>query len=335
LKKEIKIGLTIIGGIVLLYLSVAWVKGLHLFSANRDSATILFKDLAGLKEGDPVAVFGYPCGNVEEINITGDGAKVEISFEKNVQLKIDASAEIRVKELMGSKQISLEPGHASEPLGDRSIIGTTSLDFSAAMSKAGEFMERFDAAQVDSLVTNINKAASAFARMGEQMDSLDTRHLVNDISSSAASLSRILTDVERRKMVDQIDRSLGKVDQLAAKAEKTMGNVDELTAHLTNKTLPNADEMLGKVNKMLDDTEGMVNDLKAILEQMQDKNTIAGQILYDPGMAKQLDQTLDNLNLTLDHIRTKKIYVTMTLSKGQKVFSEEPIEVNGEKVEQK
>jgi hypothetical protein len=38
------------------------------------------------------------------------------------------------------------------------------------------------------------------------------------------------------------------------------------------------------------------------------------------------------LNLTLEHIRTKKIFVTMTLSKQQKVFSEEPVEVNGQKV---
>ena len=123
--------------------------------------------------------------------------------------------------------------------------------------------------------------------------------------------------------------------ELADRAEKTMVSVDALTAHLQETTLPSADEMLVKVNKLLDDTEGMVTDLKAILQQLQDRNTVAGQMLYDPEMAKQLDKTLDNLNVTLDHIRTKKIYVTMTLTKPQRVFSEEPVEIDGVKVEDK
>jgi phospholipid/cholesterol/gamma-HCH transport system substrate-binding protein len=332
LKKEIKIGLTVIIGIVLLYVCVTWVKSLHLFAVNRSQVQIRFDDLAGLKEGDPVAVFGYPCGNVERIELSRTGAIVTVSIDNKVQLYSDATADIRVKELMGSKQVWIVPGNASELLGDKIIKGSTSLDFASAMSKAGEFMARFEAHEIDSFLRNISSVAAVVARLGDEMDSVDTGVLFSNMESASGSLRQILDDAEKRGLVASLDQTLSQVDGLAQQAGNTMKNVDSLTRRLQNSTLPVTESALTQVNRMLVDSEAMVNDLQGLIKQLKDPNTVAGKLLQDPEMYRQLDETLDNLNLTLEHIRTKKIFVTMTLSKQQKVFSEEPVEVNGQKV---
>jgi phospholipid/cholesterol/gamma-HCH transport system substrate-binding protein len=333
MKKEIKIGLTILLGVLLLYLALTWIKSTQLFAVSRSGYDIRFQDVSGLKEGDPVTVFGYPSGNVESIRIDGDGAMVHITLSEEIAVQTDASAFLKVKEIMGGKVIELLPGRSGRKIGaGQAITGATSLDFSSAFAKTGEFLDKFDVNDIDSLMGDISKLVRTFSKMSDELDTLDTHGMVKDLRESASSLNHILADVERRKLVASIDESLDKVDRLAAKAETSLTSITALTDHINDKTMPQADSMMTKVNDMLGDSEGMIADVKKILKQFQDRSTLAGQLLYDPAFAQQVDGTLKNLDKTLDHIRTKKIYVTMTLSKGQKVFTEDPIEVNGEKV---
>ncbi len=333
MKKEVKIGLAILAGVLLLYLSLTWVKSMHLFAVSRSTYQIRFQDVSGLKGGDQVTVFGYPSGNVAAIAIDGEGAIVTINLSEDIAVQTDATALLRVKEIMGGKTIELTPGKSGKKLPhDQPIPGSTSLDFSSAFAKTGEFLDKFDANDVDSLMQDITRLVHTFSDMSAELDTLDTHGMVKDLRESASSLNHILADVERRKLVASIDQSLGKVNQLAEKAETSLNSITKLTDQISEKTLPKADSMMAKVNDMLGDSEGMIDDVKKILKQFQDRSTLAGQLLYDPAFADQVDGTLKNLDKTLDHIRTKKIYVTMTLSKGQKVFTEDPIEVNGEKV---
>jgi phospholipid/cholesterol/gamma-HCH transport system substrate-binding protein len=333
MKKEVKIGLTILAGLVLLYLSLTWIKSIQLFAVSRNSFQVRFQDVSGLKEGDQVTVFGYPSGNVEAISIDGSGALVRINLSEDIAVQTDASAVLKVKEIMGGKTIELRPGVSGRNLPrEQAIPGTTSLDFSSAFAKTGEFMDKFDVNDIDSLMGDITKLVRTFSKMSDELDTLDTHGMVKDLRESASSLNHILADVERRKLVASIDESLGKVNLLADKAENSLNSITKLTDQISERTLPKADSLMSQVNDMLGNSEGMIDDVKKILKQFQDRSTLAGQLLYDPKFAQQVDGTLKNLDKTLDHIRTKKIYVTMTLSKGQKVFSEEPIEVDGEKV---
>jgi phospholipid/cholesterol/gamma-HCH transport system substrate-binding protein len=333
MKKEVKIGLTILAGMVLLYLSLTWIKSIHIFAVSRNGYQVRFQDVSGLKEGDQVTVFGYPSGNVEAIAIDGSGALVRINLSEDIAVQTDASAVLKVKEIMGGKTIELRPGVSGRNLPrEQAIPGTTSLDFSSAFAKTGEFMDKFDVDDIDSLMGDITKLVRTFSKMSDELDTLDTHGMVKDLRESASSLNHILADVERRKLVASIDESLGKVNLLADKAENSLNSITKLTDHISERTLPKADSLMSQVNDMLGNSEGMIDDVKKILKQFQDRSTLAGQLLYDPKFAQQVDGTLKNLDKTLDHIRTKKIYVTMTLSKGQKVFSEEPIEVDGEKV---
>lgn len=322
-KREVKIGLTVIAGVLLLYLVVTWVRSTQLFAASQSTYKVLFQDVSGLKTGDPVTVFGMPSGNVESIQLENQGAVVTITLDEGISVRNDAAAEIRVKELMGGKLIALTPGVAVGTW-DRAkaINGTTTLDFSSAFAKAGEFMERFDMDQIDSLVANINKIASSFASVAEEIDSMDTGALLDDINQSADRLNSILGKVEQREIVKKIDNSLVKIDHLAENADRTLNSFGNLADKVSDRTLPAVDSVLAQIDDMLDEAEDMVVVLKDLMNQMQDQRTVAGKLLYDPQLAEDLDFTMDNLNQTLDHLRTKKIHVRMSLSKKPRLFEE-------------
>jgi len=328
MKKEIKIGLTVVGGLLLLYLVIAWTKSLHFFSANRSTYQIVFQDVSGLKEGDPVTVFGYPSGNVESIRLENRGALVTINLRDDVQVRTDAQAEIRVKELMGGKLVALTPGLAatSLPAGE-AIKGTTSLDFSSAFAKAGEFLDRFDADEVDKIVDNISRIAESFATVAEEIDSMDTGALLSDVGESAERLNSILTDVEQKQLVADIDKSLQRINALADNADETLTSFGDLADKVSEKTLPSIDNTLDQIGGLLDDADELMGVLTDLTKQMKNQKTLAGKILYDEALAEEFDFTLDNLNQTLEHLRTKKIHVRMSLSKKQRIF---PEDVEGE-----
>ncbi|MEM7039376.1 MAG: MlaD family protein, partial [Bacteroidota bacterium] len=323
-RKEVKIGLTVVASVVLLYLALTWVKSMHLFAANRQKVNIHFADVAGLKEGDQVVVYGYPSGNVRQIKLVRGGVDVTVALEKDVELFADATAEVQVKEMLGGKHIVLTPGVSNQPLSAEAVVpGTASLDFGGIFSRIGKFMNMIEGQEFDSLLHNINNIVNSMADLSENLKELDAGRMLNQLEKSSESLSNMLSEAERRQIVQSLDRSLRKVDGLAGKADQTLDAVTNLTNKVSNQTLPEADNMLKKVTGMLDDAESMMTTVRDLVKQMQDPTTVAGRILYDPQMSKDLDFTLDQLNKTLEHLRTKKVYVTMTLGKKQRKFKEE------------
>ena len=324
MRKDVKIGLTVLAGVVALYLALTWAKSMHFFSTSQQKFTIHFDDVSGLKEGDQVMVYGYPSGNVQRIKLVKGGVDVVVGMDKEVELYADATAEVQVKELLGGKQIALRPGEAAEkwPQG-QTIPGTTSLDFAGIFSRIGKLTDIVEDIDFDTLLNNINKVVGVLAEIGEEFDTLDMGGMLTNLQNSAQSLDNILSDADRRQLIRKVDNSLSRIDGLASKATTTLESVTQLTDHINAQTMPVADTMLTQVTGMLDDAEEMMVTLRDLMAQMKNPNTIAGRILYDPEMNKEMDFTLDNLNKTLEHLRTKKVYVTMTLGKKQRKFKEQ------------
>lgn len=324
MKREVKIGLTVIAGILTIYLFIAWSKSLHLFATSRTPYKIRFSNVSGLKIGDPVMVLGYPSGNVTSIGLEGGKMLVGVAIDDQIEIRQGSLAEIQVKELMGGKKVEITPSESGTVLTSGGVLdGSVSMDFSTAFSKFGSFMEQFDEKRMDELVSNLNRVASSFADLGEEIKGQDAGGTMKDLRESVATLNRMLARAENKDLIGKVDKTFGMLDTIAAKADEAMGAVTTLSHRLEDKTLPNADSLMAQIGGALTEVEGFMDDFREILNTMKQKNTVAGKLLYDPAFAKQLDKTVENLDKTLTHIRTKKIFVTMTLSKKQKRFSEE------------
>ena len=146
--------------------------------------------------------------------------------------------------------------------------------------------------------------------------------MFSQLGETADALNRILKDVEQRKLIVKMDSAMASVTDLSQKADSTMNTFNDIAGHIEDKTLPKSDSLLTSLVGMLDQTEVMLTSVEDMLAKMKDENTAAGKMLYDDTFAETIDSTLNNLNKTLEHVRNKKLHVTMSLSGKQKKFEE-------------
>src|SRR5262245_43478042 len=127
-RREALLGvLIIVGAATFLFLSL-WLRGKSL--GRKDTITVVFEDVAGLKEGDPVRTSGVLVGNVSTIHLDSVGhVSVVFTIEHAPPPHADASAEIRAADLFGARYIEYSPGAARAPL-TTEIRGTRLSDMS-------------------------------------------------------------------------------------------------------------------------------------------------------------------------------------------------------------
>ena len=132
--KEVKIALVAIGGIVVLFFGIKFLKGMNLFSDD-DTYYMTFQNIAGLGTAAPIYADGYKIGTVKgiEYNYAGKGPiRVKAGLKKGMRIPKGSKAEIQ-KDIMGNMQVDilmannpverLEPGQVIPGIMDAGVIG--------------------------------------------------------------------------------------------------------------------------------------------------------------------------------------------------------------------
>ncbi len=113
----------------LLAIAYMTVKLGHITGLTGDTYTLnaRFTNVAGLRSGSPVDVYGIEIGRVEAVAIDqqNERALVRMSVNNNVTVYADAIASIKTEGLIGDKYISIDPGGAEEQLKPGGLIVET------------------------------------------------------------------------------------------------------------------------------------------------------------------------------------------------------------------
>ncbi|MBQ3640477.1 MCE family protein, partial [bacterium] len=109
---SLKVGILAITALIILLLTVMWVKGKAISSAER--LTVNFKDINGMRTGSGVQMMGVRIGQVEEVNpiITDEGNYVEVKFVITEQgIKIPKASEISIQQsgIIGEQFLEITP----------------------------------------------------------------------------------------------------------------------------------------------------------------------------------------------------------------------------------
>lgn len=337
MKREIKIGLTLLSAVLILYFWVAWMKNLHLFDEGHKGYTIIFNNVNGLLEGASVNVFGYPAGTVESIQPMQDHVEVKIRLLDRIAIHSDALAEIQLKELMGGKQIELNPGRASTVLKSGGIIkGYISPDLTSAFSMFGEALQQVDTARISRLMTNMEKITETMAYFAQNMHLENMDGMVKELSltgvelrKSATGINDILAEIQAKNVIDRgdsafqaiaimlknVEKMLESSDKMLGQSANLLNQVNDLIAKTESKTLPKTDSIMQQVIVMLDKTDKTLSTVEDIVGKLNQKETIVGKALNDPEFLAMMDSTLKNLNLTLEHFRNNKIRASVSIEK--------------------
>ena len=262
-KQEVGVGAIVLVGVAVFLVGMFYLTGRSLRTGGI-TIDVIFENVNGLKQGDPVLVSGVKKGRVARVGLERvKSVRVTLELSKDVAPHIDASAAVAALDLFGAKFIDYNPGARDEKLASgRSIAGTSAPDIAGVAqgvaNRANELMQ--------------NAANIVSDRLGEDIHNtlLVTQHAMTTLS-----------DMPEGPFIKQTTRTLQATEHVMQRVDSMLGsgagrnidsistNLARLTNHLTHTTAQ-LDTLLSRMNrgegtlgKLASDTT-MYHDLHAL-----------------------------------------------------------------------
>jgi phospholipid/cholesterol/gamma-HCH transport system substrate-binding protein len=169
--RDTLVGVFLVVGIIIFIVLYTWLSG-RIGFRNTYELTIYFDDVAGLRVGDPVMVYGLEKGRIKSLGITGDSVKTVIALDRDIIVPEDSKIAIRaVSYLGGDKYIKISPGISSDAsttfhgINETLELESLAQEFDGVISKIESFkLPDLDKALVQ-LSRDIDQNIQALAEM--------------------------------------------------------------------------------------------------------------------------------------------------------------------------
>ena len=267
-KQEIGVGALVLMGLAVFTVGLFWLTGRSIKSTGV-KAQVVFANVSGLKQGDPVMVSGVKKGRVQSVKLERVG-KVDVVLElaSDVKPHIDASASVGSTDFFGARFVDFSPGDDQKPFlqGGHAIVGTTPP---ALMDVATGVATR-----ANELIGNASGIVN--------------QQLAEDIHNTLVATQRglnVLTEAGSGPMIRQATATLSSVERVMAHIDTILGNgkrIDSLGSNITDLTnqlsqaTASLNGLLAKVNKgegtlgRLASDSTLYNDLHKTLNALTD-----------------------------------------------------------------
>lgn len=297
--KEVKIALTAIVAIALLFVGINFLKGINIFKSS-NTYYVKFADISGLTVSNAVYANGYPVGIVRTIDYDyrrSSGVVVGIELDKEMRVPAGSSAELE-PELMGGVKMNLRLG----PNPARNLVPGDTLQggmYHGAMAKLTEMIPAVECIlpKLDSILANLNRltADPALAQ---------TLHNAAEITAELKGASA------------QLNTMMGKdVPQLVANLNRTAANASRLSGSLAAVDIEGT---MKQVNATLENTRLATEQLGTMSthlgRQMNSRDNTLGLLLNDRGLYDNLNHTMQSADsLLIDLKAHPKRYVHFSI----------------------
>ncbi len=244
--KEVKIAITAIVGVIVLFYGLQFLKGQSMF-ANYEGYYVKFADVSGVSASTPIYANGYKVGVVEEViydYTQRDHIVAVMGLNKQMRLPRGSHAEIS-SDLLGNIKINLILG--DDPInmiaeGD-TIPGGAELGMMSKVSSMVPAIEKM-MPKLDSILTSLNILLADPALK-------NTLHHVEDMTNNLDATSK-----ELHNLSISLNRDM---PTMMKKADGVLSNTQELTGNLASvdvagmtasiqQTLANVQELTNKLN---------------------------------------------------------------------------------------
>ena len=283
--KNVKIALTVLLGLVLLYWGINYLKGINLLTPANHFYTEL-QSTEGLLEAAPVTVNGFQVGQVREINYDYDKNQISVMLVMNKNMKVPEGSTLSlVSSLMGSKSLVLNLGEGPDmksgsmiPISkEPGLIDNVSENIMPVINSV--------LPKVDSIMTNVNGLTGdpALAAALVRLDGI-TRQL----QVSAQQLTMLMNGLNR-----SIPGVMTNVNGITSNLTGASGNINDLSSSLKQMPL---DSTVRTLNNTL-------ANLQALSEQLNDKNSSLGKIMNDRELYDNANHAIASLDSLLIDIK--------------------------------
>ncbi len=275
-KTEIRVGITVIVGVVLFIWVLSWAKNYSLTS-SREIVNVKFDNVSGLEVGDNVTVNGVKKGYVEGMEVKGDNVIVKLTIDSDVKLKKDATFAVSMLDLMGGKKVEVTPGDSPQPIDLTKIQhGIFEADIPKVMSIIG---------QVEGDLPGI------ISDLKVSLNSLNTyltdRQLNKNIKLSVKNLAIISEKLNRL-----LDENSKNFNSLAKNSNELITQMNEF---LTNNR-DNIEKTLSNIRDLTSRTDTLIAQINDFAKETKQKQNNIGKLMYNEDLYKKLNLTVDQIN---------------------------------------
>lgn len=227
-KFDIRVGIFVFIGVVLLLASILVVGGDKVFLASYVQYKGLAKSTQGLATGSIVSLSGIRVGNVRRVifNESTDDLVIIMDIEEQYQKRITTASSFAIKTqgALGDRYVYIEPGlEPGEPLPPGEFIKSSAKKdlFDVIASKGGDFGKAADIiVEVHKLLLNINEDNRSKQLMENLVEvSSNLNGLIKETHSTVKSFKKDLNTKEFSNSVTHLTSIMKKID----KGDGTLG----------------------------------------------------------------------------------------------------------------
>ncbi len=270
---EIKVGITVLAGIIIFVWILSWAKNVSLSSSDIQ-IKIKFENTSGLQIGNDVSVNGVKAGVVKDIYVKDYYVVVDISVDNNVQLKRDAVFSLEVTDLMGGKKIDISPGKDPIPLNpDELQVGIFQADLAGMMAVLSGIEIDLNTILQDVKIT-----------LSEINSFLTDDQIKEDIRNSITGLSNLTTKLNI--MLNENQENIKTITNNTKQLTEDAKEIISVNKESINNSISN-------LNSILTSSDSLVSKLNLLTDETLSGNNNLGKILYDDSLLISLTKTLE------------------------------------------
>lgn len=295
MKKEVKIALTAVVALVLLFIGLNFLKGINVFQST-NTYYVKFKDVAGLAVSNPVYANGYPVGIVRTVSYDynrGEHVVVGIELDDEMRVPKGTTAELETELMGGVKMILLLGPNPTQHIeqGD-TLTGAMHVGMMDKVQTMVPALEQM-LPKLDSIMTNLNRL-TADPALSQTLS--NTAALTAELNETAKSLNVM--------MKGDVPRMLGSLKVTAKNAEKLSATLSSLDLNGTLNSVNATVESAQRLSNQLNDVTGNLD------RKLKGTDNTLGLFLNDRGVYDNLNSTLRNADsLMIDLKKHPKRYV--------------------------
>lgn len=289
-KRGIIVGIFIFLGILIFTVAILTLGGQQKTFQKSVMVKAFFSDVEGLQKGNNVWFSGVKIGTVKNISFKGNSqVEVDLNIQESSKeyIRRNAKAKISSDGLIGNKIVVLYGGTVTNPPIENGDV--------MVVDKASTTDEMF------SMLQNNNKNLLDITG--------DFKLISKRLSNGEGTVGKLLTD---EALLNDMQKVMSTLQRAAINTERLTSTVTAYTGKLNNRgTLANelvSDTVMfarlkqtsKEIETLSQTAKAAVNDLKNATENvnagLNNKNTPAGMLLKDEGVANDLKSTLHYLN---------------------------------------
>ena len=298
-RKEIKVGLFVLIGLVLVASAMVWFsKGTSIFRGTYE-LKLRAVNVGGIKDRAQVLLAGVQVGSVSQVKLADDGKSVLIRLKIYNDFKIyhDARFVIEQAGFLGDQYVSVIPTTNSLPLlvDGQEVPCQEPFNLQEVARSTAGFIQRIDetAKKLDASVNDLRRVVLneavltnfAIALNNTRLFSEQALDTVNDINALIATNS------------DQVNLSVSNAVAFSQELTRLAASAETMLA-------TNGSDVAVAVNNIKATTE----TLKQLMNDVQAGKGLAGTILKDGQVSTNFINIAENLSVTTSNLNRHGIW---------------------------